>query len=610
MKHLYIFTVLLISAFQLHAQNIINTSAGTGTAGYTGDGAAATAALINYPIGLSADNNGNYYFGDVFNHVVRKVDANGIITTIAGTGVDGSTGDGGQATAANLSWPVDVAVDDVNNLLYICDYMAQHIRKVDLSTGIITNVAGNGNNGFTGDGGQAINASMAMPTEINLDTQGNVYFTDQANDRIRKIDVTTGIVTTIAGNGTAVNSGDGGPALLAGINHPYGIAIDGNNNIFFSAYSNHSVRRIDAVTGIVTTVAGIGSSGYSGDGGPGNAAALNFPEGICVDSVGNLYIAELYNYRIRKVDMANNIISTIAGVGSSVSSGDGGDPLLAGMFCTAVDVRKGKIFISDLNNRVRVITNGNPPPPPISLAAVSQTDSVCSDDNNGTVTVQGSGGLTPYQYKIGNGAYQNSGTFTGLSAGTYTITVQDANGTTTSIQVTISPIPLPVASFTYSQIDNYHVNFTSTSTNATTYQWSFSTGATSTLQNPTDIDFFVEGTYSATLIVTNDCGIDSITMPVIVEKLSGIDENDALSLFGLYPNPANGSATIKLEATKPVKGALNIYTIDGRLAYTENIAFSTTYAKTIDMSGVASGVYIVNVLGENINLNKKLIIQK
>lgn len=610
MKHLYIFSLLLISTFNLHAQTIINTSAGTGTAGYTGDGGAATAALIDYPIGISADNNGNYYFGDVFNHVVRKVDANGIITTVAGTGIDGSTGDGGQATAANLRWPVDVVVDEAHNLLYICDYMAQHIRKVDLSTGIITNVAGTGTNGYSGDGGLAVNASMAMPTEINLDTQGNVYFTDQANERIRKIDVTTGIISTIAGNGTAINSGDGGPALAAGINHPYGIAIDGNNNIYFSAYSNHSVRRIDGVTGIVTTVAGIGSSGYSGDGGPANLATLNFPEGICVDSVGNLYIAELYNYRIRKVDMATNIISTIAGIGSSTSSGDGGDPLLAGMFCTAVDVRKGKIFISDLNNRVRVITNGNPPPPPISLAALSQTDSICSDDNSGSITVQGSGGLAPYQYKIGNGPYQSSGTFTGLSAGTYTITVQDSNNSTTSIQVTISPIPLPIASFTYNQIDNYHVNFTSTSTNATSYQWSFSTGASSTLQNPTGIDFIVEGTYSATLIVTNNCGVDSITMPVIVDKLSGINENDALSLFSLYPNPANGSATIKLEATKPIKGALNIYTVDGRLVYSENIAFTTGYIKTIDMSSVASGIYIVNLQGENINLNKKLIVQK
>lgn len=610
MKHLYIFSLLLISTFNLHAQSIINTSAGTGTAGYTGDGGAATAALIDYPIGISADNNGNYYFGDVFNHVVRKVDANGIITTVAGTGIDGSTGDGGQATAANLSWPVDVVVDEAHNLLYICDYMAQHIRKVDLSTGIITNVAGTGTNGYSGDGGLAVNASMAMPTEINLDTQGNVYFTDQANDRIRKIDVTTGIISTIAGNGTAINSGDGGPALAAGINHPYGIAIDGNNNIYFSAYSNHSVRRIDGVTGIVTTVAGIGSSGYSGDGGPANLATLNFPEGICVDSVGNLYIAELYNYRIRKVDMATNIISTIAGIGSSTSSGDGGDPLLAGMFCTAVDVRKGKIFISDLNNRVRVITNGNQPPPPISLAALSQTDSICSDDNSGSITVQGSGGLAPYQYKIGNGPYQSSGTFTGLSAGTYTITVQDSNNSTTSIQVTISPIPLPVAGFTYNQIDNYHVNFTSTSTNATSYQWSFSTGASSTLPNPTGIDFIVEGTYSATLIVTNDCGVDSITMPVIVDKLSGINENDALSLFSLYPNPANGSATIKLEATKPIKGALNIYTVYGRLVYSENIAFTTGYIKIIDMSSVATGIYIVNLQGENINLNKKLIVEK
>lgn len=609
MKQIYFVILLSFSTLTISAQSVINTAAGTGIAGYTGNGGAATIAQINYPIGLCADDAGNFYFGDVFNHVVRKVDTNGIITTLAGTTVDGSTGDGGQATAANLSWPVDVILDQPNNRLYICDYMAQHIRKVDLGTGIITNVAGTGSGGYSGDGGPANLAQVNFPTELGLDTQGNLYFTDQANDRIRKIDAVSGIITTIAGIGSPVNSGDGGPALAAGVNHPYGIAIDLSNNIYFSAYSGNTVRRIDGVTGIVTTIAGNGTQASSPDG-PAVTSSLNFPEGICVDSVGNVYIAELYNYKIRKVDMVSGNMTTVAGVGNSTSSGDGGDPLLAGMFCTAVDVRKGKVYIADLNHRIRVITNGNPPPPPITLAALSQTDTICSDDNNGTVTVQATGGITPYEYKIGNGPYQSSGTFTGLSAGIYTITAKDANGSTTTLQITISSTPLPVANFTYQQIDNYHVNFTSTSTNASTYEWSFSTGATSNIENPTGINYIVEGTYSATLIVTNNCGTDTITLPVIVDKLSGVNEDNALSIFSLYPNPGSDAATIKLEATKPIKGRLNILTIEGRLVYTENIAFNGTYNNTIDLSNLSAGVYIVNLLGTNINLNKKLIIEK
>jgi PKD repeat protein len=682
MKQLYFVVLLSFFALTLSAQSVINTAAGTGAAGYTGNGGAAIAAQINYPIGLCADDAGNFYFGDVFNHVVRKVDTNGIITTLAGTTVDGSTGDGGQATAANLSWPVDVILDQPNNRLYICDYMAQHIRKVDLGTGIITNVAGTGAGGFSGDGGPANLAQVNFPTELGLDTQGNLYFTDQANDRIRKIDAVSGIITTIAGIGSPVNSGDGGPALAAGVNHPYGIAIDLNNNIYFSAYTGNIVRRIDGVTGIVTTIAGNGVSGSSPDG-PAATSSLNFPEGICVDSVGNVYIAELYNYKIRKVDMVSGNMTTVAGVGSSTSSGDGGDPLLAGMFCTAVDVRKGKVYIADLNHRIRIVRHSSGPS--FYVTPVTQSTVFCYGDSTGSVTVQGMNGTEPYQYKIENGAYQNSGTFSNLPAGSYTITAKDANGATTTVIITIMQQPpivvtttpsgtinlcggdsiyieiqnngvtyncqwsdgelgtfvylsepgvynvtchdgfgcpatsadiiitnngQPVANFTYQQIDNYHVNFTSTSSNASTYEWSFSTGASSNAQNPTGINYIVEGTYSATLIVTNNCGTDTITLPVIVDKLSGVNENNALSTFSLYPNPGSDATTIKLEATKPIKGRLNILTVEGRLVYTENIAFNGTYSNTIDLSDLSGGVYIVNLLGNNINLNKKLIIEK
>jgi PKD repeat protein len=684
MKYLYLFTFCILIAFYSQGQNIINTMAGTGAAMYTGDGGPATAATINNPIGVAADDAGNLYISDVFNHVIRKVNVNGTITTIAGNGTQGYSGDNGQALLASLNWPVDVVLDNQNNL-YICDYMGQAIRKLNMTTGIITTVAGTGVGGYNGDNIQATLSNVNFPTELALDgTFSNLYFTDQANDRIRKVNLTTGVIYTVAGTGVAVNSGDGGLATAASINHPYGIAIDPSGNIFFSAYSNNSVRKIDAVTGNISNFAGNGSGVSSGDGGPATLAGFSFTEGICSDSVGNIYIAELSGAHIRKVDVVTGIVSTIAGNGQTTYSGDGGDPLLASMWPCAVEVRKGKVYIADLNNRIRVIRNAAPS---FYVTPVTQSTVFCYGDSTGSVTVQGLNGGLPYQYKIGNGPYQNSGTFSGLPAGTYIITAKDSNGATTTVTITITQQPpisvttiptgtinlcqtgldsiyiavqnngvtfdcewtdgtqgtyiylsepgtynvtchdgfgcpatsadiiitntgLPVANFTYSQIDNYHVNFTSTSSNANSYQWSFSSGDTSTNQNPTGINYIVEGTYSATLIVNNNCGTDTITLPVIVDKLSGVNENNALSTFNLYPNPANGSATIKLEATKPIKAQLTILTVDGRLVYTEDIAFNATYAKTIDLAGVAAGVYIINLTGNDINLNRKLIVEK
>lgn len=480
MKHIYPVVFLVLFSLAADAQNVINTIAGTGVAGYSGNGGQAINAQVNNPQGIVADGQGNYYFGDVFNHVVRKVNSLGIISVVAGTGVDGSAGDGGQATAAQLSWPVDVALDAQGNL-YICDYMAQRIRKVNMTTGVITTVAGNGSSGFSGDGGQATLAQINFPTEITIDPSNNLYLTDQANDRVRKVNLTTGIITTFAGTGVAANGADGGLATATPINHPYGVAADPFGNIYISVYSNHTVRKVAAGTNIITTIAGNGSSGFWGDGGPGNQASINFPEGICTDSVGNVYITELNGCRVRRVNASDGYIYSIAGTGSPNYSGDGGDPLQAGMWPTSVEVKNGKIYIVDLNNRIRVIAPLSTHAPLYGTIA-SQMNILCHGVGLGTVTVEGVNGTPPYQYNINNGIYQNNNTFTGLAAGTYNINVKDAAGVIYPLTVVITePPPVVVTTnatdtITLCQSDTIYLYVTSSAQN----QCVWNTGAQGT----------------------------------------------------------------------------------------------------------------------------------
>ena len=215
----------------------------------------------------------------------------GIITTIAGNGIAGYSGDGGLATNAELNNPYGVAVDSNGNI-YIADTNNNRIRKVNSTTGIITTIAGNGTAGYSGDGGLATNAELYYPYGVAVDSNGNIYIADTYNNRIRKVNSTTGIITTIAGNGTAGYSGDGGPATNAQLNYPYGVAVDSSGNIYIADTDNNRIRKVNSTTGIITTIAGNGNPGYSGDGGPATNAELYDPSGVAVDSNGNIYIAD------------------------------------------------------------------------------------------------------------------------------------------------------------------------------------------------------------------------------------------------------------------------------------------------------------------------------
>lgn len=341
----------------------INTIAGNGTQGYSGDNGVATSAELGQPPDVAVDSVGNIYIADAGNNVIRKVTAStGIITTVAGTGAAGYTGDGGAATSATLNFPFGLAVDGNGNL-YIADANNQAIRKVTASTGIITTFAGNGTAGYTGDGGQATSAEIDQPLRVAVDSSGNIYFSDPNNNVIRKVTMSTGIITTVAGNGTAGYTGDGGQATNAEISNPYGVAVDGAGNIYISDRANSVIRKVTASTGIITTVAGNGTQGYSGDGGAATSAAVWGPPGVAVDSAGNIYIADLNNDAIRKVSASTGIITTVAGNHSGGFSGDGGpatSAALSGPAGVAVD-GNGNLYIADkFNNRIRVV-GGTPP---------------------------------------------------------------------------------------------------------------------------------------------------------------------------------------------------------------------------------------------------------
>lgn len=276
---------------------VISTVAGTGDHGFFGDNGPARNAALSFPRGLTADAAGNLYFSDGFNHRIRKITPAGIITTIAGNGIPGFAGDNGPGTGAAIILPEGVAADAAGNV-YCAVPLGQRIRRIS-PTGIITTFAGNGKKGFAGDGGPASQASLSSPFGVAADSSGNVYIADTNNHRIRKV-TPDGRITTVAGTGKPGFSGDGDRALLADLNNPVSIAVDSQGNIFVADQRNERVRKISS-SGIITSVAGTGRTGSAGDGGPASSADLNTPNALAVDSGGNVYLSDTGNTRVRVV---------------------------------------------------------------------------------------------------------------------------------------------------------------------------------------------------------------------------------------------------------------------------------------------------------------------
>ncbi len=348
-----LFIICLVGILAPSGAQIITTFAGNNTYTYGGDGGPASVARMNRPYGVAIDPTGNVYIADASNNRIRMVSLSGIITTFAGNGFIGYSGDGGPATAASLKYPMGVAADASGNV-FVADYSNNCIRKIN-SAGIITTLAGTTVAGYSGDGLAATLAKLNQPSGVAVDGSGNVFIADQANERIRMIN-SSGIISTIAGNGIAGFTGDGGVATAGRLNMPTGVAVDGSGNIIIADQMNGRIRKVNT-SGMISTIGGSSTLGYSGDGGPATSAELYQPTGVSFDAAGNIYIADMVNNRIRKINTAG-IISTNTGTGAPGFSGDGGPSIVAQIYNgygVAADI-SGNIYIADLNNnRIRKV---------------------------------------------------------------------------------------------------------------------------------------------------------------------------------------------------------------------------------------------------------------
>ena len=387
--------ILLLYCCTSQGQYNITTIAGIGTVGYSGDGANATSAEITFTLGVCADKHGNVFFTD--GGRVRKIDAfTNTITTVAGNGTPIYTGEGIPATAIGLRGARGICIDDSEYIYISCLYT---IRKVTTNTGIISTIAGNDTGGYAGDNGSATNARLALPIGVAADINGNIYIADQHNNVIRKATKSTGIITTVAGTGISGFSGDGGPATDAQLSFNSAVAVDTAGNIYIG--DNSRIRKVNAATGIINTIAGTGAFAYAGDGGPAYGAAIITPGGMAIDAANNLYITDQGYSVVRKINAATGIITTIAGTGTSGYTGDGGHAnssqlnLPYGVFANAAG---SIVYVCDKgNNRIRKLSD------PLAVPVVLHAASVSVQPNPSTGMVKLTTGSTdPYSLQVLN----------------------------------------------------------------------------------------------------------------------------------------------------------------------------------------------------------------
>ena len=546
----------LLSFHVGYGQIIITVAGGViGHGGYWGDGGPADSAQLGIFGGLAVDKLGNIYIADANNERIRKVDViTGIITTVAGTGVAGYNGDGILATTAKLNGPALVCVDSIGNF-YIGDALNYRIRKVDVATGIITTFAGNGTLGYSGDSGLATLADCDFQA-FTFDIYGNMIVEASRDHRIRKIDP-SGIITTIAGTGAPGNLGDGGLASVATMSpNALEICTDLFGNIYFSDSFN-SVRKINVSTGIITRVAGTGahiSYPYSGDGGLATTTVID-PLGTTVDDSGNLYIADGSNSRIEKVDTFG-IIHTIAGNGTNGFSGDGSIATMAQIHDprnVTLDICNN-IYIADYANaRVRKVTY---PPTPITLTNAitgSNADTLCGAMTvTFTATAAASSGTVTYQWYVNGSALSTTGS-------TYTYT--PANGD--SIRCVATATNACTAAIASSNTINMVVNTVTTPTITITAPAAAAAGSlvsvNATVAGPASysIRWYNNGVLFNTTTVpmvtyTKGAGVDNITATVVASEGCYDSSMSAVAIVTATTetSPSFGSAQDRLEVLR------------------------------------------------------------
>jgi len=484
-----------------------------GTSGYGGNGGQATAAKLNGPLQITKDAVGNLYIADHSNSVVRKVNTNGIISTIAGNHTHGAPTFGGQATATELESPTGLAVDSAGNI-YISDSdTASSVYKVDAG-GIISIFAGTGVPGYSGDTGPATSAQLRYPSGLCI-YSGSLYICDASNSVIRKVVLTTNKITTVAGvAGFQAYNSDNIPATAAYLNVPNGVAFDASGNMYIADYQNNSIRRVDHITDTITTVVGASlNAGFSGDGGPAVAAELHSPWEVAFDPGGNMFISDEANHRIREVS-TNGIITTVAGTGASGFSGDGGFAIQAKLnFPVGIMTDANyNVYCSDLfEQSVRELYAC----PQCSVTTHIATNLTCNTDTNGAITAVPAGGISPFQYSWNSGTTLASAS--GLKAGTYTVTLTDAVGCIATATTTLTGASINAVITGPDSLCKGDV-VTLTASGGTTYKWNNNTpGATINVGPLSDTTYSVKvfsgpcsDTVSHTIYVASDGSICTV----------------------------------------------------------------------------------------------------
>ncbi len=349
------FAALLIAvALPIHAQ--ITTFAGTGAKGFSGDGGPSSSAQLNNPFAISRGPDGALYICDTDNHRIRKVTPEGTISTVAGNGTRGYSGDGGPATAAALNEPYEMRWSPAGDLFFV-ERLNHIVRRIATKTGLIFTVAGTGQPGFSGDGGPAIQAQFNQPHSLVFDRDGDLYICDILNHRIRRIDMKSGTISTFAGTGEKKPAPDGAPIAGTALSGPRALDIDRDGNLWLALREGNAVYKLDLKAGVLRHMAGTGKPGFTGNGGLALAATLSGPKCVSIAPDGNVYLADTESHSIRMIDLAKGTIELIAGTGAK-GDGPDGDPLkcqLARPHGVFVD-RDGTLFVGDSEaHRVRIL---------------------------------------------------------------------------------------------------------------------------------------------------------------------------------------------------------------------------------------------------------------